>query len=93
MLKRALVKCGCIIKQPALKIHSTRAEESRNRQGMLVNNVEKSNKKKLNEYSLKFFSNLNNAKGILITRMIETWVTGKFHHGIFYDKDFLGLGG
>ena len=41
MLKRALLKCDCIIKQPALKTLSTKAKESRNIQGTAVNNVEK----------------------------------------------------
>ena len=41
MLKRALLKCDGIIKQPALKTLSTRAKESRNIQGTAVNNVEK----------------------------------------------------
>ena len=30
MLKKVLLMCDCIIKQPALKTHSARAEESRN---------------------------------------------------------------
>ena len=41
MLKRALLNCDCIIKQPTLKTLSTRAKESQNIQGTAVNNVEK----------------------------------------------------
>ena len=41
MLKRALLKCDCNIKQLALKTLSTRAKESRNIQGTAVNNAEK----------------------------------------------------
>ena len=89
MLKNALLTCSCFIKQPALKIHATRAEQSRNKQSMLVNNLEKTIKKqRFNEYSIKIFLKLKNAEGTLITRMIETWVTGKFHYG-----DLLGLMG
>ena len=40
MLENALL-CGCIIKQFALKKPSTKVEECRNTQGMLVNNVQK----------------------------------------------------
>ena len=42
MFKKALLKCGYIIKQTALKTRSTRAEESRNTQDMLINNIPKS---------------------------------------------------
>ena len=47
MFKRALLKCDCIIKQPALKTLSNRAKESRNIQSTAVNNVQKIKKKSL----------------------------------------------
>ena len=47
MLKRALLKCDCNIKQPALKTLSIRAKESRNIQGTAVTNVGKLLKKSL----------------------------------------------
>ena len=50
MLKRALLKCDCIIKQPTLETLSTRAKESRNIQGTAVNNVEKLFKKIIKNY-------------------------------------------
>ena len=84
MLKRALLKFNCIIKQSALKTLSTRAKESRNIQGTAVNNVENSNQKNFKKNSLTFFSKLKNAEGTLIKKMVETWVTGKFHPGIFH---------
>ena len=47
MFKRALLKCDCIIKQPALKTLSTKAKESRNIQSTAVNNVQNFKKKSL----------------------------------------------
>ena len=84
MLKKALLKCDCIIIQLALKTRSTIAKESRNTQGTLVNNVEKKQSKKILMNNQKFFSKLKNAEGTLITKMVETWVAGKFHPGIFH---------
>ena len=84
MLKIVLLKFNCIIKQSALKVFSTRAKESRNIQGTAVNNVKNSNQKNFKKKSLKFFSKPKNAEGTLITKMVETWVTDKFHPGIFH---------
>ena len=49
------------------KSRSTRAEKKRNKQGMLVNNVEKSNQKIFNQYLSKNFFKTENGKGTLIT--------------------------
>ena len=55
MLKRALLKCDCIIKLSALKTRSIGEEETETHKSTLVNNFEKSNQKNFNEYSLKIF--------------------------------------
>ena len=103
MLKRALLKFNCIIKQSALKILSNEAKESRNIQGTVVNNVENSNQKNFKKKSLKIFSKPKNTEGALITKMVKTWVTGKFYPiysiivivycSIFYHGNLLGLEG
>ena len=49
MLEESFIFCARIIKQPALKIRFTGAEESGNAHDMLINKVERA------EYSLKFF--------------------------------------
>ena len=84
MLKRALLKFDCIIKQSVLKTLLIRAKRSRNIQGTAVNNAENSNQKNFKKKSLQIFSKPENAEGTLITKMVETWVTGKFHSGIFH---------
>ena len=72
MLKRALLKFNCIIKQSALRTLSTRAKESRNIQGTAVNNVENSYQNKFKKKSLKTFSKPKNVECTLITKMVET---------------------
>ena len=84
MLKKALRKCDYIIKQPALKIHSTKAEESRNIQTRWLTMLKIAIKKMLNKYSLTIFSKIKNVDRTLLTKMVETWVTGKFHPSIFH---------
>ena len=61
MLKRALLKFNCIIKQSALKTLSTRPKESRNIQGT-VKNVENSYQKNFKKKSLKIFFKTQKSK-------------------------------
>ena len=49
-------------KKTCFKTRSTRAEENRNKQGTLVNNVEKNNQKIFKQYSSKIFFKTKNAK-------------------------------